>query len=50
VSRRRVSARVGRATDLAVRHFARAVRETEGMHRGSDRAERRARVQEEERA
>jgi hypothetical protein len=46
----RVSAPVGRATDPAVRHFGPAVRETDGMHRGSDRAVGRARAQEEERA
>jgi hypothetical protein len=50
VTRPHVSPRVGRATGGAVRHFGRAVRETDGMHRGSDRAEWRARVQEEERA
>ena len=50
MTRPRVGARVGLVTDPAVRHFGRAVRETEDMHRVSHRAERRARVREEERA
>jgi hypothetical protein len=37
----------GRPGNTAVRHFARAVGETAGMHRVSDRAERRARAQRE---
>jgi hypothetical protein len=38
-------ARVGVRASGAVRHFGRAVGETEHMHRLSDRAERRARAQ-----
>ncbi len=42
-----VGVRVMRRAGGAVRHFGCAVGETAAMHRGSDRAERRARAQEE---
>ncbi len=50
MTRPRAIGRAERAAHPAIRHFGRAVGETEGMHRGSDRAARRARAQGERRA
>jgi hypothetical protein len=46
LTRARVRLHPVEPTGAAVRHFGRAVGETEGMHRVSDRAEWRARVSE----